>query len=308
MGMNHTFRRNIRQLLHILVCLVVACALCNIVYAEERVQPKTKKHFLWSMQTKKNTIFFLGSVHVLKSDAYPLAPQIERAYEDSRKVVFETNMDEANDPGVQTKMMTLGLYMDGQTLKENVSKETYKMLEEKVVAAGIPMASFDRFRPWFCALTLSVMELQKLGFDPSYGIDTYFFNKGKKDGKEIIPLESAEYQLNLFAKMAEREQESFLRETLEELDVTETMASDMVNAWKAGDVDKLASIMKMSFKEHPDIYDRFVIRRNKNWISKIESLMNQDDNVLVIVGAGHLVGAKSLLDILKAKGYKIEQR
>ncbi|MBW1770959.1 MAG: TraB/GumN family protein [Deltaproteobacteria bacterium] len=167
------------------------------------------------MQTKKNTVYFLGSVHVMKSDAYPLAPEIERAYEDSKKIVFETDVDEANDPAVQAKMMTLGLYMNGQTLKENVSEETYKLLEEKAVAAGIPMASFDLFRPWFCALTLSVMEFQKLGFLPTYGVDTYFFNKAKKAGKEIIPLESTAYQLNLFAEMVELQQESFLRQRIQ---------------------------------------------------------------------------------------------
>jgi uncharacterized protein YbaP (TraB family) len=306
--MNHSFGRNIRQALGIFVCLTVVCALANAACAGERLQSDTGKHFLWSLQTKKNTVYFLGSVHVMKSDAYPLAPEIERAYEDSKKIVFETDVDEASDPAVQAKMMTLGLYMNGQTLKENVSEETYKLLEEKAVAAGIPMASFDRFRPWFCALTLSVMEFQKLGFLPTYGVDTYFFTKAKKAGKEIIPLESTEFQLNLFAEMVDLQQESFLRQTLEELEVIATMASDMVDAWTAGDLDKMDSIMKMSFKEHPDIYDRFVVERNKKWISKIEHLINQDGNAMVIVGAGHLVGTKNLLDLLRAKGYRIEQK
>jgi uncharacterized protein YbaP (TraB family) len=306
--MNHSFGRNIRQALGIFVCLTVVCALANAACAGERLQTDTGKHFLWSLQTKKNTVYFLGSVHVMKSDAYPLAPEIERAYEDSKKIVFETDVDEASDPAVQAKMMTLGLYINGQTLKENVSEETYKLLEEKAVAAGIPMASFDRFRPWFCALTLSVMEFQKLGFLPTYGVDTYFFTKAKKAGKEIIPLESTEFQLNLFAEMVDLQQESFLRQTLEELEVIATMASDMVDAWTAGDLDKMDSIMKMSFKEHPDIYDRFVVERNKKWISKIEHLINQDGNAMVIVGAGHLVGTKNLLDLLRAKGYRIEQK
>jgi uncharacterized protein YbaP (TraB family) len=306
--MNHSFGRNIRQALGIFVCLTVVCALANAACAGERLQTDTGKHFLWSLQTKKNTVYFLGSVHVMKSDAYPLAPEIERAYEDSKKIVFETDVDEASDPAVQAKMMTLGLYINGQTLKENVSEETYKLLEEKAVAAGIPMASFDRFRPWFCALTLSVMEFQKLGFLPTYGVDTYFFTKAKKAGKEIIPLESTEFQLNLFAEMVDLQQESFLRQTLEELEVIATMASDMVDAWTAGDLDKMDSIMKMSFKEHPDIYNRFVVERNKKWISKIEHLINQDGNAMVIVGAGHLVGTKNLLDLLRAKGYRIEQK
>lgn len=306
--MNKAFLKNIRRRLHIFLCFLVFCAPANVSYAQERLQSEAGKHFLWSVQTKKNTVYFLGSIHVLTSDAYPLAPEIEMAYEDSQKIVFETDVDEANDPAVQTRMMNLGVYTDGRTLKDNVSEETYKLLEEKLGAMGMPVVSFNSFKPWFCALTLSALELQKLGFLPQLGVDTYFFNKAKKAGKEIIPLESIELQLNLFAEMAEQQQESFLAQTLEELEVIAAMASDMVDAWQSGNVDKLDSMMKISFEKHPDIYGRFVVGRNRIWSSKIEPLMNQDNNALVIVGAGHLVGAESLLDILRAKGYKIEQR
>ena len=108
--------------------------------------------------------------------------------------------------------------------------------------------------------------------------------------------------------MGKAEQESFLRQALKDLEIIETMASEMVSSWKIGDVDKLDSIIKLSFKEHPDIYNRFIIQRNKRWISRIEDLMRQDENVLVIVGAGHLVGTENILELLKKKGYEIVRR
>jgi uncharacterized protein YbaP (TraB family) len=221
---------------------------------------------------------------------------------------LETDLDSINKPEFQAKMMTLGLYPEGQTLEQNVSKETYRLLEKKLVAAGLPIAHFSRLRPWVCALALTIMEFQRLGFDPSYGIDTHFFNKAKKDGKEKIFLETIDYQLGLFTKMGKVEQESFLRQALKDLEVIETMASEMVSSWKTGDVDKLNAIIKLSFKEYPGIYNRFIIQRNKKWISRIEDLMRQDENVLVIVGAGHLVGTENILELLKKKGYKIVRK
>jgi uncharacterized protein YbaP (TraB family) len=308
MGIRQVFERDNHRLLRILFFLVCVCVLFNIVYATQSVQAETGKHFLWSIQTAKNTVYLLGSVHFLRSDAYPLADTIERAYDDSQKIMFEADLDAMKDPALQTKMMTLGLYLDGQTLRQNIPEETYKVLEEKVVAAGLPMAQFDHFRPWFAAVTLTVIELEKLRFDPSYGVDAYFFGKAKKDGKQRIFLERAEYQLDLFAKMSKRDQESFLKQTLEDLKVLETMASDMVNAWQTGNADTLDAIMNMGFKEHPDIYDRMIVQRNKKWVAQIEDLMNQEENVLVIVGAGHLVGNQSVLQLLKQRGRKIEQR
>jgi uncharacterized protein YbaP (TraB family) len=95
---------------------------------------------------------------------------------------------------------------------------------------------------------------------------------------------------------------------MEDLVIIESMVSDMVNSWQIGDVDTLGSILNMSFKEHPDMYDRMMVQRNNKWVSRIEGLLNQDGNVLVIVGAGHLVGDENLLQLLRRGGYKLEQR
>jgi len=294
--------------LRVLFCLVSVCAIFNLVYATQAAQAETDQHFLWSIRTQKNTVYLLGSVHFLRQDAYPLAEAIEKAYSDSRKIVFEADIDGGNAPELQARMMNLGLYLDGQTLQQNVSEQTYKAVKEKVTAIGLPIAQFDRFRPWFAALMLTVMELQKMQFDPSHGVDAYFFRKAKEDGKQRIFLEPVEFQIDLFAKMGPREQESFLRQTMEDLVVIERMVSDMVNSWQTGDVDTLGSILNMSFSEHPAMYDRLMVQRNKAWVSRIEGLLNQDENVLVIVGAGHLVGDENLLQLLRKRGHKIEQR
>lgn len=309
MCINYISKRNrSQQWLAVLVLFAYLCIFFNLAYAQEDLQVKGRKTFLWSIETGKNTVYLLGSLHILKNDSFPLGVEIEDAYMDSKKIVLETDLDSINNPEFQAKMITLGLYPEGQTLAQNVSRETYRLLEKKLVAVGLPVAHFNRFRPWVSALALTFMEFQRLGFDPSYGIDTHFFNKAKKDGKEIIVLETMDYQLGLFTKMGKAEQESFLRQALKDLEVIETMASEMVSSWKTGDVDKLNSIIKSSFKAHPGIYNRFIIQRNKRWISRIEDLMRQDENVLVIVGAGHLVGTESILELLKKKGYKIVWR
>jgi uncharacterized protein YbaP (TraB family) len=292
----------------VLICLTSFCVVFSLVCGARAAQAETGRHFLWSIENQKNTVYLLGSVHFLRQDAYPLAEAIEKAYSDSQKIVFEADIDGANAPEFQAKIMTLGLYLDGQTLKQNVSEKTYKLLTDEVTAIGLPVSQFDRFRPWLAALMLTVIKLQNLHFDPSYGVDAHFFRKAKEDGKEKIFLEPVEFQINLFAKMGQREQESFLRQTMEDLEAIESMVSDMVNSWQTGDVDTLGSILNMSFDEHPDMYDRLMVQRNKKWVSRIEDLLNKDGNVLVIVGAGHLVGAENLLQLLRKKGYKIEQR
>ena len=296
--------RDRHQWLSLLFLSVCLWTFLNLAYAPA----KAKNNCLWSTETGKNTIYLLGSLHVLRGNSFPLSKEIEEAYSDCTKVVFETNPDSVNDPAFQAQMMAHGLYAEGQTLKRNVSQQTYRLLEKKVHAVGLPVAQFDRFKPWVCALILTSMEFQRLGLDPRYGIDAHFFERAKRDGKEIVALESAEYQLGLFTKMGKTEQESFLRQTLKDLELIETMASEMVDAWRTGDGDKLSSIIRANFEEHPDMYKRFITQRNAKWASQIETLMGQDETVLVIIGAGHLVGAESIVELLRKRGHRVVQR
>jgi uncharacterized protein YbaP (TraB family) len=262
---------------------------------------------LWSVRTGKNTLYLLGSLHLMRGDSYPLSDEIEKAYAQCQKVVFETDIEAITGPAMFEKMMALGVYPSDQTLAQGVSGDTYDSFRKKITALGLPMAQFERLRPWVSALMIIGVELLKLGFDPNLGVDRYFFNKAKQDNKECAFLETMDEQMALFANMNESEQEAFLRQTLKDLDILETLADQMETAWKTGDADKLGALMQMSFKEHPSLYRRLVTQRNEKWIKPIERLMNQEENVLVVVGAGHLVGSKSVIDLLQARGHKAVQ-
>jgi uncharacterized protein YbaP (TraB family) len=308
MKINYMFSKYIYRFITIIIFFIFTFTLCNTAFAREAAQIKTKKHFLWSVETGNNTIYLLGSIHLLNKDSYPLPYAIQRIYDSCSIVVFETDLDGMESPAAQQKMMKLAIYGSGDRLSQKISQSTYSLLEKKLSLSGIQVTAFEQFKPWFVAMTIAVSEVMRLGFDPNLGIDRYFYEKAGRDGKEKIFLESNEYQINIFAGLNERHQELFLRETLKELEIIETMVMDMVNAWKTGDTKRLHSILKMSYDQYPEIYDRLFTIRNKMWAGKIERLMKQNDNILIIVGAGHLVGNNSLIDLLKEKGHRVIQR
>ena len=288
-----------------LIILGIFWTLINLAHAQASAQQK--KDFLWSLKTDKATIYLLGSLHLLNADSYPLDKNVEAAYKNCQRVVFEADIDGARDPEFQSKMLAHGLYTEGETLQQNISRETYSLLEKRATTIGITMAQLNPLKPWLCASAISELELMKMGFDPQYGIDVYVFDRAKKDGKEIHFLETLDFQIELLAGLSGTEGDAFLRQTLKDLEVTETLLPDIVGAWKNGDAARLGSIMTMSFKDLPDIYNRFVVQRNKAWVSTIEHLIGQGGNAFVVVGAGHLVGPDNLLQLLKDRGYTIEQ-
>ncbi|MCP4113119.1 MAG: TraB/GumN family protein, partial [Desulfobacteraceae bacterium] len=260
-------------------------------------EKSVKKYPLWSTETGKNKIYFLGSIHAMKKESYPLPEVITNAYSDSETIVFEADPDQMDNPDMKAKIITIGQYANGHNLMQNISPETLDELKSKLAANGLPLAQFVKFRPWFCALAITITEFKRLGLDPKYGIDAYFFDKAKNDEKKKIFLETPEFQMNLFSKLEKNDQESLLSQTLKGLDVIGTTLSDVTESWKNGDVDKLKSVLKESFKDHPNIYDKFVIQRNKNWMQTVENLTKQDNNAMVIVGCLHLVGENSLIDL-----------
>ncbi|UCF95315.1 MAG: TraB/GumN family protein [Desulfobacterales bacterium] len=299
MTLNQFYRNQRPNLLALLTTLAIIGTGAANAYAS--------KSCLWSIQTRSNTVFLLGSIHFLKSDSYPLARAIERAYAASPQIVFETDMAAMNDPAIQGKVLALGTYPEGESLYQHITARTKRLLEEKMAATGLPPEQFARFRPWFLALNLTTLEILRLGFDPNFGIDLHFFGRAQQDGKRILFLEPIEYQLELLAGMDKRDQNAFLSQTLTELELVTSRTADMVKFWQSGDTANLHKILFESFKDHPQIHNRLLIERNRKWVREIEKMAKQKENYLVIVGAGHLVGPRSVVELIEKKGYEVRQ-
>jgi hypothetical protein len=309
MAVHLQFKRKwLRTTLSIL-CLFTIYLVSADVHAQQTAESASAKHCLWQVETPQNKkLYLLGSLHVFKSDAYPLAKPINEAYRRSQKVVFETDLAAMTDPAVQAKMLAMGRYPEGQTLFQNISDGMRHSLKKKMNELGLPLQQFERFRPWFIAVTLTVLELQRLGFSPDHGIDVHFYGRAKADHKEIGFFETIDVQLDLLGKMSARDQNAFLGQTLKDLEVAAQMADDMLKHWKNGNADELNAILFKSFEGYPQIEDRLLGRRNIQWVKKIEAMMTTDKNIFIVVGAGHLVGPASVVALLQAKGYEVKQK
>jgi uncharacterized protein len=269
---------------------------------------QTKKSFLWRVQSKTTTVYVLGSIHYLKKEMYPLRAEIERAYDQSDILVVEANMGDIKQVDIQ-RLMESALYPENETLEKNVSTEIYEWVKKAWGGVGLPLEVIHKQKPWFLALTLVSIEILKLGFDPNYGIDKYFLSKaiGKKN---IFELESFDYQIDLFSKFSEKEQELLLLYTLKDINVLEQELNKLVQAWASGDAKSMESIVTRSVTEDKrliPIYEKLIYERNKNMASKIENYLKAKETYFIIVGAGHLVGNQGIIEILKEKGLLIEQ-
>jgi uncharacterized protein YbaP (TraB family) len=157
------------------------------------------------------------------------------------------------------------------------------------------------------ALTIEAMQWQKAGFDPELGLDKHFYGQATRDGKMVQGLETVEYQISRFDEMPADLQDHLLAETLKSLDTEQASMSKLIAAWRTGDAPTVERIVLKDLQQEPQLYQRLLVERNRNWMPKLEALFGRGGRAFVVVGAAHLVGPDGLLAMFKAKGYRVEQ-
>lgn len=265
-------------------------------------------HCVWEIHGKHNTVFLLGSIHVLRAQDYPLAPALQNAYENAKGLVMEINLGELDEAALQTDMLSAALLPDGMTLPQVMGRERYAHASELARAVGVDLSTFDQFAPWFAAEAISQTQLSQLGFEPQQGIEMYFLGRAQHDHKSIAGLETAHDQIALFKALSLDAQADYLVSSLSQAHDLPREVGAMVHAWQRGDSAWFEQEMHSEFGSDPALYDSLLTARNRKWLPKIEALLDADANYLVIVGTGHLVGPNSVIDLLRKAGISATQR
>lgn len=292
--------RTTRPALFILILLLSLCA-------ATACQDSHTHAPLWKVSSKHSTVYLLGSIHMLKPSDYPLNESLYRAFDSSSTVVFELDIAESTSEAAQGLIIDYSIFRDASTLKGALSPETYAMLDEALSKRGLDMKNAAKLKPWAMGTMMTVMELQRLKFMPAYGVDRHFYTKSLAEGKNIMALETLQYQLGVFNSMSGEDQEAFVLHSLREIEDMENAFPRMVRAWKTGDTRELQKLLEPC-KDFRRVCETIIFQRNHDWLPKVEELLKAEGTTsILIAGAAHMVGENSLVALLKKKGYRVEQ-
>jgi uncharacterized protein YbaP (TraB family) len=285
-----------------LLGLALSClGLCASVRADGPL------HALWELHGKHNTVYILGSIHVLRQSDYPLAPEVLNAYGKASSILMEINLADMDPQRLQTELLASARLPEGKTLAGIMGDQRYKHAQALAQEVGVDLGIFDAFAPWFAAEAISQMQLLQLGFQPKSGVEMFFLERARADGKSVAGLETVHDQIALFEAMPIESQADYLVSSLEEAHDLPKEVNAMVHAWANGDTKWFAEQMKSELGRDPVLYESVLVARNRKWVPKIEALLNDDKNYLVIVGTGHLVGQGSVIALLKKDGIAAAQ-
>lgn len=262
---------------------------------------------LWVVKDADTTIYLFGTVHLMPSDASWHDPTLDQAMADSRTLYIELTDD---DPANMTALV-LRYGMDAtHPLSSQLSQSEAHRLDLLANKLGVPggMQTLNVMRPWLAALTLAVTPLLKAGLDPEHGVDKQLKAQMSAAGKPVLGLETAEQQIRFFADMPRMIELALLRSTMRDADKGTFRLTELIDAWKAGDVDAIARIGNDDMRLHePKLYQRLLVQRNQVWATKIAAMLQQPGTVFIAVGAAHLAGPDSVQVQLRKLGISAQR-
>jgi uncharacterized protein YbaP (TraB family) len=264
----------------------------------------TGKACVWKVSSPDGATLYLGgSIHALRSTDYPLPPAYNRAFDASRCLVFE---DDPGDSQQETKIfLKTGRYPKGDGLKNHVDPRTYDYVRRIFKLMGVSEEKFSKFRPWALVIFLQSPALQ--GLSEELGVEGFMLKRARANSKPVSGLESAQEHMAIFSGLTERQSEALLLMTFLPSEWGKDGLARMVNSWRLGDADTLALRTRDSLREFPAMAERTLEARNNRWLPKIEGYLRTGQTYFVIAGAAHMGGPNGLVNLLRARGYKIEQ-
>lgn len=277
-----------------LLCLF---ALCSNSFAQSSI---------WKVTNGENTVYLGGTCHILRKADYPLPKEFDLAYEKSDKLFFEVDPAELQAPDFAMRLMAESVYRDGRTLKTVLSKEAYEALAEQGRKSNIPIEVIHKTKPGMAIMMMTLQEFTKAGVTQE-GVDLHYHNKAVDDKKPIGSLETADFQLDLITNIGEGNESEFVLYGLQDLDKINEFYDELIQAWKTGNLEATEHLFIKDMKKFPEFYEQFLKGRNENWLPQIETMLKDKPTEYVLVGFAHMAGEDGVIELLKAKGYKVTQ-
>jgi uncharacterized protein YbaP (TraB family) len=274
--------------------------------AEAR-EPETKRPALWVVSDPDTTVYLFGTIHLLPKGVDWQSGKVSEALTKSDELVIETIIDEKNPMQFMNALQSIAHSPNLLPLRERVSADKRAALDAAVKASGLPAMVYDRMETWAAAFLLLGSKFRGIGLAAEDGVELVLRKSFLEKNKPIEALETNVEQLGFFDRLPEDAQLALLEGAIGTDKDMKSEFGSMLDAWKTGDVEKIARTFDKDLAESPALRDALMIQRNRNWAQWIDKRMAEPGSVMLAVGAGHLAGTESVQRHLEARGYKVQR-
>jgi len=265
--------------------------------------------YMWHASRGDTQMYLLGSIHVLSEDFYPLPEFIDEVSLRADLLVLEADVSGGNYSAEKMKQLLLenGYYHDGRRIEDILTVDLNRTLTDVRKSFGLSPDQVSLMKPWLLALTLQNLELEASGIRAEFGMEQVLTER--HGNGEVMELEGLEYQLELLSGLSAADQLELLSSTLVEAGSMEAELNRIVQAWKRGEPDSVASILEMDGISG-SISEQLLVKRNISMAGRAADLLTSltgKHTILFVVGAAHFYGETGLPALLSAEGFNVAQ-
>jgi uncharacterized protein len=295
--------------MRVLLSLLLSLVLAAPAWAQSEGGPG-KRGFWWEATRGNQRVVLMGTLHVGRSEFYPLPREYQQRLQDAAVIAVEADVFNAQKIG--TVVQRLAFFAEGEPgLDARLTPELRKRVEAVAAQRGVDAARLWRMKPWMVANTLVLLEAVRAGFSPAYASEAYLFQFSQQAGKPLAELESIELQLGLFDSAPPDLQLVYLEQVVKSIESGESAreVAELVEAWARSDAAAMeAAVAKLGVGTAPA--DRFVREqiidgRHPAMIAAIEKMAASGRPHVIAVGTLHFFGPNGLIELLRKRGFTV---
>jgi uncharacterized protein YbaP (TraB family) len=258
---------------------------------------------LWVVKDSDTTVYLFGTVHALKPGLEWFNDEVKMAFDASNALFVEVQLPE-DQQLLAEQVRKYGMLPTGKTLPSMLSKQGAQALGDDLAALGLPRTTLDAYKPFFAAVSLTMLHLMKDGLSADEGVEKLLEKSAKAASKPVGSLETMEFQLSLFDALPQAEQVRMLEDGLKNKEFANGNLDDIVAAWGKGDAEGVAKIINKTDNDSPLLYKKLLSERNVNWAGWVQQRLATPGVTFVAVGAAHLAGPDSVQAVLAKRGIR----
>lgn len=267
--------------------------------------PARAEPAMWEVRDGDSAIWLFGSFHLLPDGMAWRTERFDSILSNADKIVFETDIGPEAIAEVGATAFVRGIYVDGTLLTDVIDDDLETRLRAHAADVALPLGPVLAMRPWMATNAITVAALAAEGFTEQ-GVE--FLLQPELDAGRVAFLETGDEQIEVLAGAPEDEQVAMLASTLDQLDQLPKLMDKMLSSWAEGTPERLGEMFLMEMGGFEEAFlERLIYARNRNWIVPLEGMLADNEQNLVVVGAAHLIGDGSVLDLLEREGYAIKR-
>lgn len=261
---------------------------------------------IWKVSDADSSVWLFGSIHMLPQGMEWRTEIFDNLLDEADRIYFETDLGAEAQSRILALTMERGFARDGLLLNQRIDSKLMSKVRSAAETYAVPVPTLLAMQPWMAASTISVAALTAAGYNPTQGVESILVGEIPVERQGF--LETAEQQIEALAGGSEVDQIKMLAATLGETDTLAEMVDSMVTAWMEGTPEVVADIFFADLGAYGEAFtNRLITERNQNWVEQIETMLENNEEAFLVVGAGHLVGPTSVVTLLEKNGFSSER-